>query len=228
MNIPTSASFSGVPPIVLFVEPDRDTLDMYATFFEMSGVWVAKSTTGEDALAGLADLRPDLVVADAGVAGHVDVSEFVHTLKSREDTQQIPVIMLGGYPGTLGSPEAQRSEADLWLLKPVLPDDLLGRVRELIQASVVLRQRSGAVLKKTAEPHERSRRLIARSHEMASRFQAAACEPAVRACPGCGHDLEWIERGRIGGVEYDYFRWCTRGCGLHCYDLTSEKWVKLV
>jgi len=227
MTIPTAGSpSSGVPPIVLFVEPDRDTLDMYSTFFEMSGVWVAKSTTTEDALAGLADLCPDLVVADIGGGARIEVTEFVHTLKSRADTHDIPVIMLSGQPG-VSAAERLRAEADLWLVKPVLPNELLTRVQELMRASRALRDRSRAALRKTAELKDHSRRLMERSQELAERFQLARDESA-RPCPRCGQALEWIERGRIGGVEYDYYRWCTRGCGLHCYDLTAEKWVKLV
>ena len=49
----------------------------------------------------------------------------------------------------------------------------------------------------------------------------------TRACPKCGSALEWLERGTISGVEYDYYRWCLKGCGLYCYDRRAGDWIKL-
>jgi hypothetical protein len=38
------ASIEAIPPIVLLVDDDRDTLDMYSTHFEREGLWVASAT----------------------------------------------------------------------------------------------------------------------------------------------------------------------------------------
>ena len=46
-------------------------------------------------------------------------------------------------------------------------------------------------------------------------------------CPGCSRPLTWIERGRIGGISYEYFHWCPGGCGLYCFDCEARRYVKL-
>src|SRR4051812_27508710 len=124
MVIQPTPESAGAPPIVLFVDDDSDTLDMYAAYFEMSGLWVAKSTTPADALSRIAELRPDLVVTDMGFAGRQAGIDFVSRLKGDEDTQGIPVIVLTGR-GIEQLPAATRSQADLCLVKPILPDALL-------------------------------------------------------------------------------------------------------
>jgi hypothetical protein len=58
------------------------------------------------------------------------------------------------------------------------------------------------VLERSAAQKQTSADLIARSAAL------AASIPASRRCPDCGSMLEWIERGLLRGVEYDFYRWC--------------------
>jgi PAS domain-containing protein len=43
----------------------------------------------------------------------------------------------------------------------------------------------------------------------------------------CTELLEFIENGRLGYVWYDYYQWCASGCGLYCYDVQAQLWVKV-
>jgi len=122
---------AGTPPTVLFVDDDRDTLEMYSMYFEMSGFGVARSTTPGDALSGMADHQPDVVVTDVGFDGRPEGLAFIHALKTRAETQHIPLILLSGRSADQ-LPAAARAEADLCLVKPVLPDDLLADVQRLL------------------------------------------------------------------------------------------------
>src|SRR3954469_8786656 len=210
-----------IPPIVLLVEDDRDTLEMYSAFFEMSGVWVATSTSPIEAIDAVDELKPDVVVTDVGFSGEPLGLELVHTLKARADTRGIPLIVLSGR-ALDDLPVATRQTADVCLEKPVLPDLLLDNVRRLVSRSRLLRQRGD-------NARERAQRLTAKSTDLVNRGHAiqSRIDNLVRQCPDCGNPLEWIERGRIGGAEYDYYRWCFKGCGLFCYDRDARKWVKL-
>jgi two-component system chemotaxis response regulator CheY len=221
-GIPDSRT-PALPPIVLLVEDDRDTLDMYSTYFESEGVWVASATQPEEALSTIEELKPDLVITDLGfdARSHGDGASLVHTLKQGEATRDIPVIVLTGADMV---PAETRDEADLCLTKPVLPDCLLGDVRQLLDRSVALRERSGRALARTHELTARSTAILEKSDRLKARLTASPS----RSCPNCGAKLGWIERGRIaGGAEYDYYRWCHAGCGLYCYDTGSNQWVKL-
>jgi DNA-binding response OmpR family regulator len=227
----SAATGPGVPPIVLFVEDDPDTLDMYATYFELSGVWVAKSTSPGDALGSILELLPDLVVTDMGFAGLQSGVELVTSLKTSEQTRDIPVIILSGGQ-TEQIPAPAREAADLCLIKPVLPDALLADVHRLIAGSTALRERSARARSASDELAGRSAALLERSNRLSEAETAATGSPAralnARPCPDCSEPLEWIERGAVAGAEYDYYRWCRRGCGLYCFDRAAETWVKLV
>lgn len=227
MQVPSSTAGGDVPPIVLFVEDDVDTLDMYATYFELSGMWVARSQTPADALAKIFELRPDLVITDLGFAGRFEGVPFVGAIKNRPETRDVPVIVLTGQSAQQVPADVLRW-ADLCLVKPVLPDALLMDVQRLIALSHTLRDRCQRAreikrIDETAEVADPSDQPEAQPHPSVS-------TPGVqdRPCPTCGSPLEWLERGRIGGGEYDYYRWCRQGCGLQCYDLTAGRWVKLV
>ena len=208
MTIPVPFdSAETLPPIVLLVDDDRDLRDMYATYFEASGVWVAGAGDPDEALAAVDELKPDLVVTDIGFAGRASGIEFVHTLKTARGTAHVPVIVLTGRPaGQL--PDDTRAVADLVLEKPVLPDLLLGRARGLIAASHALRRRSDIAVEKKEGADRR--------------------DVTMRPCPQCDAPLDWIERATIGSIEYDYYRSCLRGCGLYCFDRTAHTWVRLV
>jgi len=103
----------------------------------------------------------------------------------------------------------------------VAPATLLARAQLLLDRADALRERVAGTAQRTAE-------LLARSRKLRETTAALSVTVAgKRACPGCGGQLEWIERGRIGGTTYDYYRWCLKGCGLYCFDRDGRRWVKL-
>jgi CheY-like chemotaxis protein len=130
-------------PSVLLVDDDRDTLDMYATFLEMSGLRVATSRTLSEALASVSKDRPDLVVTDLGFAGRSDGARLVHAVKQRPDTRDVPVIVLSGQSADQ-MPADVVGTADLCLVKPVLPDVLLSDAQRLITHARTARERRAA------------------------------------------------------------------------------------
>jgi two-component system phosphate regulon response regulator PhoB len=213
-----------IPPVVLLVDDDPETLDMYSTYFEQAGLWVAGLASADEAVEAVEELKPDAIVTDIGFGGRPEGVAIVHALKEDPVTAAIPLIVLTGR-GEEEVPAQTAREADLILIKPVLPDALLSRVRELIARSHELRIRSSAAQVKATGLIEKSQRLLGKSARI-----AAARESTERSCPSCGKRLEWLERGAISGIEYDYYRWCTNGCGLYCYDRTAragQNWIKL-
>jgi DNA-binding response OmpR family regulator len=218
---PSGVDADAIPPIILLVEDDRDSLEMYSAFFEMSGMWVATSTAPVEAIDAVDELKPDVIVTDVRFGGEPLGLELIHALKARTETHQIPVIVLSGH-GLDELPPGARADADVFLEKPVLPDVLLDNVRGLLSQSRLLRQRGDAARGEAQRLSTKSAHLVTRARAIHARLDTLG-----RQCPECSSPLEWIERGRIGGAEYDYYRWCLKGCGLFCYDRDGRKWVKL-
>jgi len=204
---------SAVPPIVLLVERDQDSVEYYSRCFENAGVWVAVISQTDEALAAAEDLRPDLIVADAD--GQESTGEdVVEALKRHPVLGRVPVIAMTSMPQTM-------SHADSVLIKPVPPSLLLHRTKELIARARQMQQQTRDLVAHGRQTIEHSSRLLERSAEMVAR------RPDRSMCPGCGSPLEWVEEGAIGGATYDYYRWCLKGCGLYCFERGRAAWVKL-
>ena len=211
-----------IPPIVLLVGDDPDARDMYTALLETSGFWVAAAADADTAFSSVSELRPNLILTDIGGSsdGAGRTLDFVETVKLDEGSHGIPVLMLS----TRTAEELPRppQNADALLVKPVLPEVLLLRVRELIATSRQLRDRSDVARQKGHALAQQSARLIERSIANAERVDVRN-----RRCPDCRRMLEWIDRGTIGAIEYDYYGWCAGGCGLYCLNRGNGAWIKL-
>src|SRR6201999_2087213 len=101
------------------------------------GIDVVAVGNGEAAVRKIADVRPDLVLADVfmPVRNGYEVCKFV---KDDSSLSHIPVILLVGAFDPLDEQEAQRSGADGVLKKPfVPPDPLISMVKSaLVRAGV--------------------------------------------------------------------------------------------
>lgn len=207
------AQTEALPSIVLLVDSDAEALATCSAAFEASGLWVAGAADPAEGLEAIHELKPDLVITD-----HFDAAvSLVEAIKARADTRMVPVILLSRRP-LVDVPLATRQLADLCLEKPVLNDTLLENSRALIAQFRALRARSDAG-REPAPNHVMKLTEVVRS--------SARPDGRERNCPACGSGLEWIERGRLCGSEYDYYRWCASGCGLYCYDRDADTWVKL-
>jgi CheY-like chemotaxis protein len=202
---------SAFPPIVLLVEDDADLLDMYSSYFQAEGVWVGTADSPDKGLEAVNDLHPDVVISDIGFGGAPTGMNFVQVMKDRPHTRGIPLIVLTGLPASDLPPEL-RHDADLFLRKPVSAEGLLDNIRRLLESPHALQQRR------------------VRAQARAGRGGVAQPAPAgesPRVCPNCCGPLDWIEQKTIDGRAYDYYHWCTRGCGLYCYDRGAKAWLKL-
>lgn len=217
----TQSATTDLPPIVVLVDEESDSRDMYATRLEMAGFWVAVERDTPGAMQTVGELRPNAIVASINFDGRTDGLRFVRAVKERSDTRDIPLVVLSGRPFE-DLPRGARQSASVLLLKPVAPDTLALSVRELLAKSHDLRRRAEML---AAKVH----RLVDESaHLRGRREQGVTPRLATRrTCPRCANTLEWLERGAVDDVEYDYYRWCPSGCGLYCFDRTANSFMKL-
>src|SRR5690349_12231902 len=114
------------------------------------GIDVVAVGNGEAAVRKIADVRPDLVLADVfmPVRNGYEVCQFV---KMDSALSHIPVILLVGAFDPLDEQEAQRVGADGVLKKPFIPPDpLISMVKSALQRAGA--GQAGAVPMKVPEP----------------------------------------------------------------------------
>jgi CheY-like chemotaxis protein len=112
-------------PVVLVVDDHDDTRQMYVQFLEAMGVTAREAMTCAEALATCRDGGIDALVLDRRLPDG-DGSEVCRTLKADPRTRALPVIVLSGRAAD------EPIEADAYLMKPVIPDDLLREIERLL------------------------------------------------------------------------------------------------
>jgi CheY-like chemotaxis protein len=146
-----------VPPIVLIVEDDLDTRDLYETVFNLAGFWVAEAPDAEAAFQHALELQPDVIVTDIGLAGRCDGVDLASRLHAVPRMADVPVIAVTGRNLAEIGTEAEFSEL---LQKPVTPDMLVETTRRVLAASAALRARGERARARIPELIEKSDRLL--------------------------------------------------------------------
>jgi CheY-like chemotaxis protein len=122
---------------ILVADDNSNIQKMVGLALKDHGIDVIAVGNGEAAVRKIADIRPDLVLADVfmPVRNGYEVCQFV---KADSTLSHIPVILLVGAFDPLDEQEAQRSGADGVLKKPfVPPDPLISMVKSaLVRAGV--------------------------------------------------------------------------------------------
>lgn len=138
-------------PTVMLVESVQDDRAMYAEYLRASAFGVIE--VGDTAKALLRAAEADVVVTGIRVPGPFDGIELVHRLRARRATKQQPVIVLTASAKQTDHDEAARAGCDAFLLKPCLPDALVGEIRRLLALSRL----SGSPRRAARAPHRRVR-----------------------------------------------------------------------
>jgi CheY-like chemotaxis protein len=114
-------------PLVLLVEDDRDTREMYSEFLSYSGMRVTEASSGSRAVDSARAERPDVIVTDIAMPG-MDGIELSRKLRASEPTRDVPIIAV---TGSL-SEGAREAGANVVLEKPCSPDELLHVIEDVL------------------------------------------------------------------------------------------------
>jgi DNA-binding response OmpR family regulator len=118
---------SGHPFVVLVVDDHEDTREMYVQFLEAVGHTARAATTCADALSQVREGDIDAVLLDRRLPDG-DGAEVCRTLKADAKTRAMPVIVLSGRK------EDDPIGADAYLMKPVVPDEVVGVLTRLLES----------------------------------------------------------------------------------------------
>jgi len=118
-------------PRILVVDDEKIITTMLQDILEANGYEVMVAHDGQDGLNKARAERPDLIILDV-MMPKLDGFKVARLLKFDRNFQHIPIIMLTAKAGEQDALVSKTSGADLYLLKPVEPKQLLEKITSLL------------------------------------------------------------------------------------------------
>lgn len=227
--------------LALLAGRDRDSRQMYAEYLRHAAFDVEEAEDGREALAIAISRNPQIIVTETQLPG-IDGFRLCELLRSDQNTQGIPIIVVTPdvYPADIS--RAERAGADAVLAVPCLPERLLAEIHSCLSKSDELRKRAHVARAGANEQIARSTRELEKSRAIRTRMPlsrifnrhtttAPPMPPPVLVCPSCDTPLAYRD-SHIGGVsehhieQWDYYQ-CPAKCGTFQYRQRTRKLRKL-
>jgi two-component system cell cycle response regulator DivK len=120
------------PPLVLLAEDFEDARELYRDYLEFSGFSVLTANNGREAIEQAVSVQPDIILMDASMPV-LDGWQATRELKANPVTKHIPVLALTAHAFDDARREAKDVGCDGFVTKPCLPDDLVTRIRAVLE-----------------------------------------------------------------------------------------------
>lgn len=126
------------PPRILVVDDDPDFVEVTRLILTAEGFEVNSADNGEEALASMRVLKPDLVIMDIMMRGLLDGLRTGQEIQAHSDLRLVPILMVSSIRGSAFAgllPREENLPVDNFLAKPIEPSLLLAEVRRLLHTS---------------------------------------------------------------------------------------------
>ncbi len=120
--------------MIYIVEDDLDIREMERYALQTGGFDVAAFESGEELYVAIAQEAPQLVLLDIMLPGEDGLS-ILQNLRSREETADVPIIMVTAKTSEIDKVRGLDSGADDYLTKPFGIMELVSRVKALLRRS---------------------------------------------------------------------------------------------
>ena len=121
-------------PNVLIVEDEPAKREVLAYNLEAEGYRVSQADNGEEALLIVSEEKPDLIVLD-WMLPNVSGIEVCRRLKARNETRNVPIIMLSARSEEGDLVRGLETGADDYMFKPYSVVELMARVKTQLRRS---------------------------------------------------------------------------------------------
>lgn len=118
---------------ILAVDDDKDILEVLQLILEDRGYEVEILTDGQYLFDKIKQCHPDLIILDI-MLGNMDGRKLCHEVKAKNETQDIPVILLSASHAIGRSQLHTNGYPDDFISKPFDIDDLLNSVQRQLAA----------------------------------------------------------------------------------------------
>lgn len=119
---------------IMLVEDDPTMLELLSTLFMLEGFEVTTMLGEETILESILRNDPDVIMMDVHLrlGGGKEVSGFdlLKLIRSEETTRDKKIVMSSGIDFRIRSRE---DGADGFILKPFMPDELINKIKELVE-----------------------------------------------------------------------------------------------
>jgi DNA-binding response OmpR family regulator len=118
--------------LVVGADDDEDILSLVSLRLQRLGYRVREAQDGAEALAAIADERPDVLVLDA-MMPRVDGYETIRRLRADPATASLPVILLSARARSADAAAGLDAGADIYLSKPFRSEELAAAISQLLR-----------------------------------------------------------------------------------------------
>ena len=134
------------------MEPHDDTRELYAEYLRVTGFRVVEVRTAADTL--MRAQAADVLVTGISLAGDAEGFALVRQLRAAAGPRT-RIIVLTSYAMSATSDEAIAAGADVFLVKPCLPETLVQHLRRLLAFATPAKP-AKATHRRGAQPRRRS------------------------------------------------------------------------
>ena len=117
---------------ILVVEDEKDIRELIQLHLEKSGFETLAASDGQEAFRKIQRSRPDLILLDL-MLPEMDGKELAKLLKAREETKDIPIVMLTAKTEEVDRIIGFELGADDYIPKPFSPRELVLRVKAVLK-----------------------------------------------------------------------------------------------
>ena len=123
---------------VLIVDDEPLTQDLLRLMLEPAGFRVTTAEHGLDALAKVAESKPDIMILDV-MMPHMDGITVCKKIRSNLETADLPIVMLSGKTHLNAVEEGLEAGANRYLPKPTSRTDLIQNLHDVLAETAVIR-----------------------------------------------------------------------------------------
>jgi two-component system, cell cycle response regulator DivK len=117
--------------VVILVDDDPDTCDLYAFALAQSGFVPIQAARSTEAQLRVQECLPDVIVTDMRLPDSSGL-DMIRSLRADAHTCDIPVLVLTGCVFEADRQQAFEAGCDAFLTKPCVPEELATEIRRVL------------------------------------------------------------------------------------------------